>query len=73
MPAKEKMGPNMFYNVRTRSRVEVDPATITVAKIDGKKYRDGNPRFQAIGLTESGDKVYKFIAASVARDVYGAQ
>ena len=57
-----------FYDVSTRSRVKVDPDTVIIKTIAGSKYKDGKPRYQAVGLTGGGKKVYKFVNAAYAEE-----
>lgn len=61
---KKKMLLNEFYDVRSRSRVKVDMEDISIRTIDGSKYRDGKPRYQAVGDMGEGVLVYKFISAA---------
>jgi len=66
-PAKIPMTLKEFYDVRSRKRVKCSLEDIDIKVIDGSKYRDGNPRFQAVGNyapAGGGDeyKVYKFVS-----------
>ena len=61
------MKPNEFYDVRTRERVTVNEKDITVNIIDASKYKDGNPRYQAVALRQdTGKKLYKFVSKEFA-------
>ena len=67
-PKKIPMKSDEFYDVRLRARVKVDMSTVTIKIIDGEKYRDGNPRYQAIAINpDTGKKVYKFVSSAVAQ------
>lgn len=67
MATKTPMGEREFYDVRNRARIEVPAGTIDVREIPGSKYKDGHARFQLVGGTPDGRKVYKFVSRATAQ------
>ena len=65
---KTKMSENQFYDVRSRTRVTVNPDSITIKTIPATKYRDNKPRYQAVALHPSNpeNKLYKFVSKDFA-------
>ena len=64
--AKKPMDLNEFYDVRTRKRVKCSLENIEIKVIPGSKYRDNQPRYQAVGEYEAAGRepysVYKFVS-----------
>lgn len=67
LSASEPMQWNEFYDVGKRMRVMIpDKNRVRIKVIDGSKYRDGKPRYQAVAVVDPINfehvEVYKFVS-----------